>query len=44
MITKQFGIDFHSYYGALTLDPVYVLNTQSSGWKITGRIKEDYCE
>ncbi len=37
-VIKQFGIDFHSRDGALTLDPGYVLNTQSSGWKITGRI------
>jgi hypothetical protein len=43
-VTKQFGIDFNSRDGALTLDPAYVLNIQSSGWKITGRIKEDYYE
>ena len=42
MITKQSGIDFHSRDGALTLDPDYVLNTQSSGWKITGQIKQEY--
>lgn len=41
-VIKQFLVDFHSYYGALTLDPDYVLNTQSSGWKITGGIHYDY--
>ena len=52
MITKKFGIDFHSPGGALTLSPSEVTEdkeysgihtrTHDDGWTITAEIHEDY--
>ena len=54
MITKKFGVDFHSDGGALTLDAKEVTDgeeqggvhtkTHDDGWTITGEIHEDYYE
>jgi len=52
MITKRFGVDFHSDAGALTLDQDAVTNdasvkagehskTHDSGWTITGELHEN---
>ena len=43
MITKKFGIDFHSEGGALTLSPSDI-GRNDSGWTIIGVIHEDYYE
>ena len=52
MITKQFGIDFNSRGGALTLPQEAVTETDAysgfhqrthaSGWTIKGEVHEDY--
>lgn len=52
IITKKFGIDFHSDGGALTLNQSEVTDsgdtsgehtrTHADGWTITGEIHEDY--
>ncbi len=52
MITKKFGVDFHSSGGALTLPQSAVTEnddqggthtrTHDSGWTITGEVHEDY--
>ena len=52
MITKEYGKDFHSSGGALTLQQSEVTDgneesgehtkTHKSGWTITGVIQEDY--
>lgn len=53
MITKKYGVDFHSEGGALTLHRESVTEdddkdrgidtrTHESGWTITGEIHEDY--
>lgn len=52
MIVKEFGKDFHSNGGALTLRQSEVTDTEAesgthtrtheSGWTITGKIYEDY--
>jgi hypothetical protein len=54
MVTKQFGMDFNSSGGALTLSPTAVTDSgasggthtraHESGWTITGEIHEDYYE
>jgi len=43
MITKKFGVDFDSKYGALTLRPEDI-GTHKDGWTITGEVHEDYYE
>lgn len=52
MITKRFGVDFHSPGGALTLEVGEVSDanpesgthsrTHDDGWTITGEVHEDY--
>jgi len=43
MITKKFGVDFFSEYGALTLRHEDI-GTHEDGWTITGEVHEDYFE
>lgn len=42
-IVKEFGKDFFSSGGALTLSPG-AIGTHKDGWTITGEIHEDYYE
>ena len=53
MVTKKFGVDFNSNYGALTLHPwevgdysigVEQSHTHKDGWTITAVVKEDHYE
>lgn len=41
-VVKKFGVDFDSYYGALTLDSGCVQKTNGSGWTVRGFISQDY--
>lgn len=43
MITKKFGVDFKSEYGALTLNPEEI-GEHPDGWIISGEVHEDYYE
>jgi hypothetical protein len=43
MVIKEFGKDFNSMGGALTLSPSDI-GTHNDGWTITGKIHEDYYE